>query len=320
MRFDSRGLVSTYISQWMPLGDTTRQAPGGYVVGGSDASVKYDRIDKLAFPTDTKTTLTAVLTALTQTSVGFANSGIAGYAAGGIDSTYTNRIDKITFPADTKSTLSATLTTARDGMGGFANSGVAGFSCGGRDVSGNVDGIDKITFPADTKSTSAAVVTTGGINTGGCANSGVAGYINKLYDVTGISKLTFSSETMSTISGVLSNARQSAYAFADSGVAGYWCGGSNVGTGTFFSTVDKVVFATDTASALGTGIDLTLRSGICFANIGVAGYYCGGFNNSVQYVDDINRFALPTDTRTVLSNLLTSGIANGAGFADCGVF
>ena len=320
MRFDSRGLVSTYLSQWMPLNDVTRQALGGYAAGGSDASVKFDQIDKLAFPSDTKTTLTAVLTALTQTPVGFADSGIAGYVAGGIDSTYTNRIDKITFPADTKSTLTATLTTARDGMGGFANWGVAGFSCGGRDVSGNLTSIDKISFPADTKSTSAAVVAVGGINTGGCANSGVAGYINKLYDVTGISKLTFSSETMSTISGVLSDARQNAYAFADSGVAGYWCGGNNVGIGTFFSTVDKVTFSTDTASALGTGINLTLRSGMCFANTGVAGYYCGGFNNSVQYVDDINKFALPTDTRTVLSNVLTVGNANGAGFADCGVF
>ena len=95
----------------------------GYVAGGYGGSY-LTGIDKITFPADTKTTLSATLTSVRSNEAGFANSGVAGYVAGGANSTvYLSDIDKITFPADTKTTLSATLTSARGEGAGFANSG-----------------------------------------------------------------------------------------------------------------------------------------------------------------------------------------------------
>ena len=105
MRFDSRGLVSTYLSGWMPSGDETRQSVAGYFGGGYYTSV-LSRIDKIAFPNDSKSTLSATLSVGTWYGQGFADSGVAGYSVSGIDSTnsYLTTSDKIAFPADTKTT------------------------------------------------------------------------------------------------------------------------------------------------------------------------------------------------------------------------
>ena len=95
----------------------------GYVAGGYDGA-NISGIDKITFPADTKTTLTATLTSARSAVSGFASSGVAGYAAGGSASGYLSGIDKITFPADTKTTLTATLTSLRADAAGFADSGV----------------------------------------------------------------------------------------------------------------------------------------------------------------------------------------------------
>jgi hypothetical protein len=128
----------------------------GYFCGGYDGTY-LSGIDKITFPADTKSTLSATLTGGIAEFSGFANSGVAGYVGGGV-APATDRIDKITFPADTKSTLSATLSSATQSMATYANSGTAGYFAGG--LSGSfLSRIDKITFPADTKSTIAATLT-----------------------------------------------------------------------------------------------------------------------------------------------------------------
>ncbi len=82
------------------------------MAGGYDGA-DHSNIDKVSFPLDTKTTLSATLTGGRSTAAGFANSAVAGYVAGGYSLGYHINIDKVSFPADTKTTLSATLTTAR---------------------------------------------------------------------------------------------------------------------------------------------------------------------------------------------------------------
>ena len=94
----------------------------GYFAGGFDTGY-VSRIDKITFPADTKTTLSATLTTARSDTTGMANSGVAGYAAGGYGGSYLSGIDKITFPADTKTTLSATLTAATAATASFADSG-----------------------------------------------------------------------------------------------------------------------------------------------------------------------------------------------------
>jgi hypothetical protein len=56
-----------------------------------------------------------------------------------------------------------------------------------------------------------------------------------------------------------------------------------------------------------------------YANSGVAGYYGGGFNDSVN-VATVDKFALPADTRTTLGTGLSSSRQSYGGFSDEGVF
>ena len=95
----------------------------GYIGGGG--SPNLNRIDKITFSTDTKTTLSATLTTNRRNIAGMSNTGVAGYFGGGTDSVGSiDGIDKIAFPADTKTTLSATLTAAIAILGAFADCGV----------------------------------------------------------------------------------------------------------------------------------------------------------------------------------------------------
>ena len=95
----------------------------GYFGGGDDGA-NISGIDKVTFPADTKTTLSATLSTARNALAAMANSGVAGYFGGGADPSSISGIDKVTFPADTKTTLSATLSTARQKLAGMADSGV----------------------------------------------------------------------------------------------------------------------------------------------------------------------------------------------------
>ena len=144
----------------------------GYFGGGFDSGGNVSGIDKITFPADSKTTLSATLSSARSEVSGMSNSGVAGYFGGGSDSGGNiSGIDKIAFPADTKTTLSATLTSALFILAGMANSGVAGYFGGGTGAS-TVNTIDKITFPADSKTTLSATLTTARYALAGMADSG----------------------------------------------------------------------------------------------------------------------------------------------------
>ena len=192
----------------------------GYFGGGADAA-RLSGIDKITFPADTKTTLSATLSGQRDQLAGMANSLVAGYFAGGFDlglGSATSGIDKITFPADTKTTLSATLTTATRKLAGMAHSAVAGYFGGGQTP---LNRIDKITFPADTKTTLSATLSTARDRHAGMANSAVAGYFGGGFDtalISAIDKIAFPADTKTTLSATLTSARRSLAGMADSGL------------------------------------------------------------------------------------------------------
>ena len=96
----------------------------GYWAGGAsnNGSTLRDIIDKVAFSSDTRTTLSAVLASTKYNLGGCAKSGTAAYWAGG-NSPAIDLIQKLTFSGETRTTLSATLTSARQSVYAAANSG-----------------------------------------------------------------------------------------------------------------------------------------------------------------------------------------------------
>lgn len=95
-----------------------------------------------------------------------------------------------------------------------------------------------------------------------------------------IQRFAFADDSRSTLGATLSNTLNGVAASANSAVAGYAAGGSNgAGGDSYRSTVDKVTFADDTKSTLGTGLDQTLSWGTAYADSGTAWFYVGGFED-----------------------------------------
>ena len=161
--------IRTYAQGLANSGVAGYTGPGYTGVG----AVYTNTINKILFSNDTVSTLAATLTADGTDVMTAANSGTAGYWAGGAansGSTLINSIDKLLFSNETKSTISATLTSAIYSGAGAAKSGTAAYFAGG--TSPNTARVDKLAFSGDTKSTLSATLSSVRQSMGGAANSG----------------------------------------------------------------------------------------------------------------------------------------------------
>jgi len=234
------------------MGSCANSGVAGYFGGGFAfaASTQTKAIQKVAFPSDTKSVLSGItLTDDVYDLASMANSGVAGYFGGGGDINFAeiDRIDKLTFSTEIRSTLGIVLSSPLFTLSAMANSGVAGYFCGGADNPvGQYSRIDKVTFPGDTKSTLFATLTTARNQTSASANSGVAGYVFGGNDsggrLTGIDKITFPGDTRTTMGTVLSAAKGGTASMADTGNASFIGGGS---TGTRTNVIEKFSHVTE---------------------------------------------------------------------------
>ena len=97
--------------------------------------------------------------------------------------------------------------------------------------------------------------------------------------------------------------------------AGYFAGGRGG-----ITTVDRFLFNDDSRTTLGTGLSQNVRTGMCFANAGVAGYYSGGNTSGAPDVrhNFIDKFLFTNDSRSTLSATLSSTVDGGAGMSNSG--
>jgi hypothetical protein len=114
------------------MGGMANQGVAGYFGGGtnntSDGAGRFTTVDKFAFPSDTKTTLGTGLSSGRRFLGANADSGVAGYFAGGSTNAFgqitrQTTVDKFAFPSDTRSTLGTGLSTALERLSGMANEG-----------------------------------------------------------------------------------------------------------------------------------------------------------------------------------------------------
>ena len=249
---ETRSTISTSYVRGNSMG-LANSGNAGYFMGADIVNQSYGtRIIKVAFTTDGVSLLGATLNGGGRfQGATFANSGTAGYDAGGFNgSSADSSVDKLTFSNDSVSLLAATLSRNIYEGAGFANSGTAGYVGRGRDVgAASVTSSDKFTFSNDTRATFAAGLTTG-FRLQGAANSGTAGYwfsgLNGggVAVLTGADKIAFSNDTVSTVSSVT---RQWGSACAWVGNFAYIGGGSN-DTGNNTNQILKYTFSNDTSS------------------------------------------------------------------------
>jgi len=283
----------------------------GYFAGGWNGSLGIATADKLAFPSDTRTTLGTGLSA-GAFAFGMANSGVAGYV--GLD---IGPIDKFAFPADTRSTLVATLPGGQ-GYTTFENRTVAGYFAA--PISGQQN-VEKIAFSNDARTSLGAVLAVANYYRMGLSNSGVAGYVAGGADspINTVEKFAFPADTRTTLVATLTANKGVAASMSNRGVAGYVAGGGNASG--INSTVDKVAFATDTISSLGTGLSSARQFVAGMADSGVAGYSAGGSTSgNDNAVTTVDKFAFPADTRTTLGTGLSFATNRHGGMANEGDF
>jgi hypothetical protein len=122
----TRLAATLFDTRWDTTG-STNQAVASYIAGGRYGGSNFwiGRVEKFSFSTETISSLGDIAPALTGRG-GFANSGVAGYFAGGASEfgTVTSSVTKLDFSSDTVSGLPVGLSTARAGLGGFSDEGV----------------------------------------------------------------------------------------------------------------------------------------------------------------------------------------------------
>ena len=228
----------------------------------------------------------------------------AGYIGGGYDGNFVAAIQKLLFGTDTMSTLTP-FATGRTAGSAMANSGVAGYFAGGNASAGFVGSIDKVDFAADVQSVSGSTLTTPRFAMCGYADSGTAGYYTGGYsgsspiDVT--DRIIFPAETRSQISAVLNQIKNGyQMGMGNKGVAGYSPGGHY---GVYQPVINKLAFPGETMSLIANFATGRTTAGL--VNNAVAGYCMGGYGTTGFLREGI-KFAFPSDTRTTLTNLLTT--------------
>ena len=164
----------------------------------------------------------------------------------------------------------------------------------------------------------------GGLFGGGVDISAKAGYFAGGYDNGGnmdsIEQITFPADVIAMLALTLpSGAGRNSSGFGNDGVAGYFHTGQS-NSATITTTIDKLVFATATISALSTGLSVASQSqGQAMSNVGVAGYVAhGGVAANPNSVNSMDKFAYSNDSRTTVSSGLSQARSTGMGFANSG--
>jgi hypothetical protein len=277
-----------------------------------------NNIDRLTFNTETITELSSKMSVAKSSGSGFANSGTAGYFAGG--NGYSN-IEKISFTTESQSTIGATLSGGnRYGMSGFANSGTAGYVAGGFDSSGYITKIEKTIFSNDTNSNLAGTLSQRSGFPGGLANSGASGYSGGGYQIGGptanINRVVFSTDTVSLLAAKV--LRENIYGdpagvsglagAANSGSFGYFAAGEG------FSVITKLTFSNNTTSNIATTFPIAETGYFAgAADSGVAAYFAGGQNPQRS---TIRKITFSNDTVSTLSSTLSRAASSITGFAN----
>lgn len=145
------------------LTGTTTREPGGFsnFTHGYITALDFNYVDKLAFATETLTSLGTLTLGSGVLGTATLNSLTAGYVLGCANSG-SARIDKLLFVNDTASILSATLVLARGARSGTLNTSAKGYVCGGQNANDNFNyytEIDGILFSTDTAINPSAAIT-----------------------------------------------------------------------------------------------------------------------------------------------------------------
>jgi hypothetical protein len=134
----TRTLATTLSSSRVACGSVSNSGTAGYVAGGATSTGSgagiYSVIDKLAYATESRSSLSSSLSPSRSYVTGVSSSGVAGYFMGGAlignpqsSADCSAAISKLSYATDTVSTLGGALSISGYWASAVSNSGVAGY-------------------------------------------------------------------------------------------------------------------------------------------------------------------------------------------------
>lgn len=257
-----------------------------------------------------------------QQSKGQANSGVAGYAAGGIgfSSDQKKTIIVRTNFSDDGTYVASNFPTGRHSVSGIPNTGSFGYWFGGETTSSTFHrDYYKLTYSNDSLATLSNVSVDVQNHAAGLENKGVAGYSAGGRENTGkfgaasarILKVNYSTDVMTQLSITLSSALDRAYDLNNSGTAGYIVGANY--------NADKITYSTETRTLISSvwnpGSTITFQEGVATGIRGIAGYLWRGSGANTTH-----KFTYSTETGNTLAATYASTKTSMGGFANGGSY
>jgi len=276
-------LPSTYTAGWWTGG-----GPGG-----------KSTVQRITFATDTNTASIRGPLSLNRQAGAGVNTFTYGWIGGGAVST----IDRITFASDTSTASARGSVTAGNGKGGTGNDTYGYYAGGGTPTP--VSTVNRITYTTDTDAASTRGPLSAALNYLAGSGTNNYGYFGGgdgvgggATNVSTVNRVDYANDTPTTsVRGPLSSARYGLAASTDSTTYGWYMAGyTNIAPTDVLSRVDRITYATDTATASIRGPLTIATYAISGAGDSNYGWVAGTSGSTI-----VNRITYATDTATASS-------------------
>ena len=315
-QWSTRGNVWLTPSPFMGPSSAPKGFATGYFSGGSQPSnspsfpsfVYYSTVSRIDYSNDTTMVpARGPLTGIVYKTAGTGNQNF-GYVGGGLPSSAGRKtvVDRIDYSNDTATATergNLTFQTFNPTATGNADFGYIG---GGRHPSGPLSSIDRIDYSNDTATAAAkGPLSAGRYSMGGTGNQNFGYFTGGSVParVTTVDRIDYSNDTATASpKGPLSLKRREhgATGNADFGYSG---GGYNAapGSNNWLSTVDRIDYSNDTATASPKGPLSRTRATGCATGDQSFGYFGGGAGNNSDNLSSLDRVDYSNDTATALT-------------------
>ena len=287
------------------FGPSPTVATAGWFSGGSNLNIPatLSSVNRVTYATDTATASVRGPLSANRYQTAGAGTLSYGWIAGGAPTQ--SVVDRITYSNDTvTASTRGPLATAVSGLSATSDNTTYGWFISGADSGFTFQtNIQRITYSTDTATaTNRGTISVGklfstgaGTSTYGWVGGGRLG-APSYAQVSTVDRITYATDTgVASVRGPLFIAVEAAGATGNA-TYGWWGGGYSPGAGPQVSTVNRITYATDTATAVSRGSLGTARSSLIAAGNDTDGWYSGGCVGFITTNSVVNRINYATDT------------------------
>ena len=307
----SGGGVTISGGGWTLVAGPPAAATAGWFAGGNGTNGPNSTVQRITFATDTDTATIRGPLSSANYSQGATGTFTYGWYAGGRDGPILfSTVTRITFATDSATSTNRGPLDREAYESGATTTDTYGWFGGGYSAQGGPTSsmVSRITYATDNATASSrgplniasgSLAASGDGTTygwfGGGSNSPGVGRIST------VQRITYTTDTnTASVRGPLTNSRTRLAATGTS-TDGWYAGGLDLTVFPYqLSVVNRITYATDTATASTRGPLSTIRQGLTASSDNTYGWFGGGINPGASpiYVSTVDRITYATDTNT----------------------